>query len=117
MAYCTYTELTSLTGATLLQATLEAIIAQADREIDAKLAEQGLTGTAGNAQLKAASLELSIAGLITRYAMDGTRDIDAENTEDSVTAHRARAQEILDAYIWAALSGDYDTMVVRVDGL
>ena len=72
MAYCAYTDVQSLTGSALSQAILEAIIDQADRTIDAKLRIAGITG-ANPADLKAASLEYSIAGLLTRYRMDGTK--------------------------------------------
>ena len=72
MAYCTYTEIQALTGSTLTSTDLEAIIAEADREIDAILAFHSLSGGTDGG-IKSASIKLSLCGVITRGRMDGTR--------------------------------------------
>lgn len=71
MAFCEYTDIQNLTGTTLSQSIIEAIIAQSDREITGILAKVGLSGSA-TGLVKSASIELSIAGIITRHRMDGT---------------------------------------------
>lgn len=65
MAYCTNAELSGVTDTTLSTATLDAIIAQADRRIKARIQNGGLTPPASDDMLKAASLDLSQAGMIT----------------------------------------------------
>jgi len=106
MAYSTHTELAALTGSALAQAVLEAIIAQSDREIDAKLRRAGITG-ADSADLKAVSLEYSIAGLLTRYRMDGTKPASlnigafamSDNIDAAIDEHRKNGDAILEGII------------------
>lgn len=69
MAYSTHAELTALTGTSLLAASQDAIIAQADREINAKLYAAGLTPPSSDDILKAASLNLAHVGVITQNRM------------------------------------------------
>lgn len=71
MAYCTNAELTALTGTELSTTIQDAIIAEADRQIDARLALYGVSGS-GNV-CKSASLQLSTAGVLRRHQMDGTQ--------------------------------------------
>jgi len=71
MAYCVYTELANLTGSSLAEAVLTQIITFADYEIDAVLRAAGIS-SANSLDLKAASLNLSIAGVISRQMNDGT---------------------------------------------
>ncbi len=71
MAYCTNAELTNLTGTELSTTIQDAIIAEADRQIDARLALYGVSGS-GNV-CKSASLQLSMAGVLRRHQMDGTQ--------------------------------------------
>lgn len=73
MPYCIYPELVNLTGSELTVNELDEIIVQADSEIDACLYEAGLTPPGSDSILKAASLKLSIAGVVTRHRMDGTQ--------------------------------------------
>jgi len=70
MAYCTNTELTAITGTTLSTTIQDAIIAQSDRDIKARIKAADLTPPATDDSLKAASLNLSIAGLITFNRMN-----------------------------------------------
>jgi hypothetical protein len=106
MAYCTYTELTQLTGSALSQSVLEAIIAQADREIDGILVKENLSGSA-TGLIKAASLELSIAGVITRHRMDGTMPSSitlggltmADNLDAQISQHRSNGLMYVQNYI------------------
>lgn len=106
MAYSTATELKALTGATLADADLEAIIDQADRTIDAKLRIAGITG-ANPADLKAASLEYSIAGLLTRYRLDGTKPASlsvgglsmSDNIDSAIDEHLKKGDAILNGIV------------------
>lgn len=65
MAYCTNAELSDITETTLSTTTLNAIIAQADRRIKARIHKGGVLPPASDEMLKAASLDLSQAGIIT----------------------------------------------------
>lgn len=65
MAYCTNAELSGITDTTLSTTILDAIIAQADRRIKTRIQKGGLTPPASDDALKAASLDLSQAGIIT----------------------------------------------------
>lgn len=107
MAYCTNAELTLLTGTTLSTDIQDAIIAQADREIDAKLYAARLTPPASNDLLKFASLDLSKVGIITHDRMTGTQttsvrvgDITIQDELDkAIAALRERAWAGVDSYI------------------
>ncbi|HOO04737.1 MAG TPA: hypothetical protein PLJ11_08460 [Methanomassiliicoccales archaeon] len=92
MAYSTTTELKNLTGTVLTDQILSDIIAQADRTIDAKLRKAGIT-SANSDDLKMVSLEYAIAGLFTRYRLDGTKpsslslgDLSMSDTIDAAIA-------------------------------
>lgn len=106
MAYSLYTELANLTGSSLAQAVLEAIIAQSDRAIDAKLRIAGISGGNTN-DLKAASLEYSIAGVLTRYRLDGTKPASlsmgglsmSDNIDAAIDEHIRKGDEIVDGII------------------
>lgn len=106
MSYCLYTELANLTGSSLAQAVLEAIIAQSDREIDAKLRRAGITG-ANTDDLKAVSLEYSIAGVFTRYRLDGTKPASlsmgglsmSDNIDSAIAEHRSTGDMLLEGII------------------
>ena len=107
MAYCTNAELTALTGTSLSTDIQGAIIAQADREINARLALAGLSASASDDTLKAASLNLSIAGVMTRLRADGSKpsslkvgDISmGDNIDAAITELKTRADESITAYI------------------
>ena len=58
MAYCTHTELTLLSGTSLSTAIQDAIIAQSDREIKARIQKAGLTPPASDDYLKTAAMKL-----------------------------------------------------------
>lgn len=96
MTYCTVDEVKNLTGTDLSDAIVESVIEQSDREIDAILRANGISG--GNANdLKAASTKLSIAGVMTRHRMDGTQpsslSIGDISTSDDINAAIAELKE------------------------
>lgn len=105
MAYCTYTEIQNLTGSVLSQTILEAIIAEADREIDGRLALFNLTGSGG--LIKSASIHLSIAGLFTRYRLDGTKPGSlnigglsmSDNIDQAIEYHTKRGNDLISQFI------------------
>jgi hypothetical protein len=124
MAYCTYTELAQLTGTALSQSILEAIIAQSDREIDGILAKNNLSGSA-TGLIKAASLEFSIAGVITRHRMDGTMPSSitlggltmSDNLDAQISQHRSNGQMYVQSFIDDTTSGNsIDRWVVITNG-
>lgn len=106
MAYCAYTDIQNTTGTTLSQTIIEAVIAQADREIDGLLSKAGLSG-GGTGLIKAASIEFSIAGIITRHRMDGTMPSSitlgglsmSDNLDALISLHRANGMRFVQDYI------------------
>ena len=112
MAYCTNADLTLLTGTTLATATQDAIIAQSDRDIKARIEAASLTPPATDDDLKAASLNLSTAGLITYNRMNTeltrrtqTKSVKfgdvtiADDPDEAIKALTDRAWASVDAYI------------------
>lgn len=107
MAYCTNYELTLLSGTTLSITIQDAIIAQADREIDTLIGAAGLSPPASDDTLKAASLNLSKAGIITHNLMTQTQtksvkvgDITIQDDPDKlIEALTAKAMASVSAYI------------------
>lgn len=105
MGYSTYTELAALTGSELSQSILTAIIAQSDREIDTILANYDLSGSGDT--IKSASLELSIAGVLTRQRMDGTQPDSISvgqltmglNTHQAIQQHRKQGLDLVQKFI------------------
>lgn len=101
--YCTYTELTYLTGSTLSQTIQEAIINQAEREVDTYLGPFGLSGSTS---VKDATLHLSIAGLFTRYRLDGQKPgsltlgdyTSTDNIDAAIATHRNEGYRLLNLY-------------------
>lgn len=107
--YCTTAELAALTGSTLDATTVLApIIEQAEREIDTRLAKFSLSGSSASG-IKAACLKLSIAGLLTRYRLDGTQPASikmgdytsSDNIDQAIAKLTADAWELVDDYIQA----------------
>ena len=107
MPYCIYPELVNLTGSELTVNELNEIIVQADSEIDGLLYAAGLTPPGSDSILKAASLKLSIAGVVTRHRMDGTQPSSlsigglslSDNLDGAITELRNGAKSLIDAYI------------------
>ncbi len=114
MSLCTTDELIALTGTTYPTATLTAIIAQADRTVKSWLSFAGLSLPDSDDDLKTASLNLSICGLLTRMRLDGTKpsqirigDLSiSEYTEDAITALTDNARNFAHAYILSHGSDD-----------
>lgn len=107
MAYCTNADLTLLTGTTLSTTVQDAIILQADNEINGLIYAAGLTPPGADNTLKAASLKLSSAGVMTRARMDGSRPstltvgeyTSSDNIDQSITELRTAALVLVDSYI------------------
>lgn len=114
MSYATRTELAALTGTSLDDAILSEILDQADREVNARLALAGISAPASDDTLKAASLNLSIAGVLTRTGLDGSHpsgitigDISVSDNPDTAKVDlRTKANELIDSYI--KTHGTYD---------
>ncbi len=88
MSYCTTTDLVNLTGSTRTTIQLQAIIDQADREINTLLKARGQTGMACE-DLKMISLNLSKAGLLDMGLQDGTFQSSSGDFSSSVDVTRA----------------------------
>lgn len=124
MAYCEYTDIQYMTGTTLSQTIIEAIIAQSDREIDGILSKVDLSGSA-TGLIKAASIELSIAGIITRHRMDGTMPSSiaiggltmSDNLDASINYHRELGLKYVQDFIdVSTTSSAADNWVYIVNG-
>jgi len=124
MAYCEYTDITNLTGTTLSQSIIEAVIAQADREIDGILAPHGLSGSS-TGLIKSASIELSIAGIYTRQRMDGkapnSLTLDgglsiSTNVDAAIEHHRSVGLKYIQDYISYVKRNNEDTWIVVTNG-
>lgn len=125
MAYTTNAKLTLLTGTALSTTIQDAILAQADREIDAKLYEAGLTPPGSDATLEAASLDLGIAGVFTRHRMDGTQPdslrvgevSSSDDIDAAITELKDRAMRLVDAYIAKAQAATrLSSRIYKVNG-
>ena len=98
MAYCTYTSVQYATGSVLSQTILEEIIAQADKEINAKLIAAGLTPPTTDTILSAASLRLSSLGVMLRQKMVG-QSVDAYSLDRTIDQLHDDAMEMVKQYI------------------
>jgi hypothetical protein len=122
VTYCTTGELKNLTGSTLTDAILTAIIEQGDREIDAYLAPYGVGADAS--ACKSASLELAKAGLIDYSVQHGDRadmltagnTTETLNVDQMIRRYRAAAFDLLDRYVSAASASISKYHVVKVVG-
>jgi len=105
--YCSGDELTNLTGTSLSTTIKNAIIDQADREIKARLTLADISAPASDDTLKAASLNLSKAGIITYDRISGAKtssikvgDISMSDDLDVViTELTDKAWQSVDSYI------------------
>ncbi len=108
MNYATRTQLQNLTGTSLDDGILSEIIDQADREIKSRLNLAEISSPSSDDVLTAASLNLSIAGILTRMRIDGSKpgrnlkigDISASDDVDAaITEYTKRAWAAVDSYI------------------
>jgi len=113
MSYCSTADLIALTDTTLDTTTLQAVIDDSDREINAYLKARGVTGGSCD-ETKTASLKLANAGLILR------NPIGAEGvaTPMAVNILRKSAFEILDNYLStkSSLNTPRRSYVLKVNG-
>jgi len=125
MSYCTTAELVNLTGSGLSSTILQAIIDDADREINSYLLPHGLSGSS-NDSVKTASLKLSRAGLMQYHRLSGIQpksvsigDTTSQDDPDvAIKALRAEAFDLLNQWVSTQLSVSttYTSRVRRVRG-
>lgn len=105
MAYTTYADVLAATGTALPQATVETLIAMADREIDAYLKLYNATGSGTDPAVMSASLNLSICNVLTRYRMDGTKEVqtleftDKTPVDTAIDSYKKSAYQALKNYV------------------
>jgi hypothetical protein len=107
-SYCTYVEVLAMSGTAYPQATVEAIILLADKELNAKLASKGYSSDYTNAGLQEAGLNLTLVRLFTRMRMDGTKPDSlsfgrsgltmSDSIDKAIEGHQSKADELLMAY-------------------
>lgn len=123
MSYCTYADIVAHTGTELQQAVVEALIADADRRINARLRAGGIVPMSTADELTAASIALTTAAVITRQRIDGSSPSSVSvggasmsDNKDALVAQLTReAEELLTSYI-SGLRGDMiDPDPTRVD--
>lgn len=114
-AYCTITEFVNLTGSDEDDDTLREIIGQATNEMNLRLEMDGVVvSQATDAGLRAICLKKSIAGLLTRYRLDGTRSgsanvdgiVTGDNIGQAIQQYTDEAEQMLKAYIKSHLPSD-----------
>lgn len=113
-AYCTYADIVAHTGTELPQATVEALIVDADRRINARLRANGIAPLGTADELVSASIALTKAGLITRLRIDGTgpssQSVGGASTNDNkdniVAQLKQEAELSVSAYIAGIKGGD-----------
>lgn len=88
MTYCTTADLVNLTGSTRTTTQLQAIIDEADREVNAYLKARGVSGSTCD-ELKSVSLKLSKAGLLEFGLQNGDFEADSGDFTSSVDVTRA----------------------------
>lgn len=106
MAYCSTDDLKYLTGRTDLDTStvLSAIIASADRQVDAYLTRAGATGASGG-ECQEASIAFSKALILERglqageYQSSNPEFTSSVNVTQAATALRNAAYALLDSYI------------------
>ena len=105
MAYSTYADVLAATGTALPQATVETLIAMADREIDAYLKLYNATGSGTDPAVMSASLNQSICNVLTRYRMDGTKEVqtleftDKTPVDAAIDSYKKSAYQALKNYV------------------
>lgn len=105
-SYCTYAEVLAMTGTAYPQATIEAIIVLADKELNARLSALGHAAAYTDVGLQEAGLNLSLARLLTRMRMDGTKPdmltmgglTMKDGIDAAIAGHRAAADVLIAAY-------------------
>lgn len=105
-SYCTYAEVLAMTGTAYPQVTVESIIVLADKELNARLAALGHTAAYTDVGLQEAGLNLTLARLLTRMRMDGTKPdmltmgglTMKDGVDAAIAGHRAAADVLIAAY-------------------
>jgi serine/threonine protein kinase HipA of HipAB toxin-antitoxin module len=122
-SYCTYAEVLAMTGTAYPQATVEAMIVLADKEMNAMLAAKGIAAAYTDTGLQEAGLNLTMARVLTRMRIDGTKPdmltVGGLTMKDSVdaaiTGHRTVAAQLVQAYIDAHTSSGGSSGYERAD--
>ncbi len=105
-SYCTYAEVLAMTGTTYPQATVEAMIVLADKELNAMLAVKGFAAAYTDTGLQEAGLNLALSRLLTRMRMDGTKPSSlsvggltmSDNIDKAIEGHQLKAESLISAY-------------------
>lgn len=113
MSYCTYADIVAHTGTELAQSIVEALIADADRRINARLRAGGITPIGTDERLVSASISFTSAAIVTRGRLDGTAPssqsvggASVSDNKDSLAAQlKAEGEQAVSDYI-AAVRGD-----------
>lgn len=118
MSYCTYADIVARSGTELAQSIVEALIADADRNIRARLKQHGIAAPAEADELTTASIALTMSRLVTRLRMDGTRPSSvtiggisqSDSNDNIVQQHEREADSAIAAFIAGARGdgGDLD---------
>jgi hypothetical protein len=125
MTYCTNAKLTQMTGTALSTTIQDALILEADYEINGWLYQAGLTPPASDTTLEVASLKLSTTLVMTRHRMDGTQPGSlsvgefsmSDNIDAAIASLRDSARQLVDSYIAKVKTASYrSTRVYKVNG-
>lgn len=123
-SYCTYAEVVALSGTVYPQATVEALIVFADRDLNAMLKANGYAAAYTDDDLKEAGLNLAMARLLTRMRMDGTKPNSltlpgglsmSDSIDKAIEGHRQVAIEKVQNYADSHLSSGGTSGYERAD--
>jgi len=107
MSYCTTAQLVSLSGSAYDNSTLQAFIDSADRQINARLLVDHVSGSGDG--ITEASIALSKSILLTRMRLDGTKPASlnmggvsaSDNIDEAIKNLEARAWTLVEQFIGA----------------
>ena len=112
-AYCTYAEVLAMSGTVYPQATVEALIVFADRDLNARLKAKGHAADYADDDLKEAGLNLAMVRLATRMRMDNTKPNSlslpggltmSDSVDKMIEGYQAKAAEKVQNYVEAHTS-------------
>lgn len=113
-----------MTGTAYPQATVEAIIVLADKELNAMLAAKGFAAAYADIGLQEAGLNLALARLLTRMRMDGTKPTSlslpngltmSDSVDKAIEGHQRKAESLVYAYADARRSSGGISGTERAD--
>ena len=122
--YCSIEDVQNMTDTELSRVNLGIIVEDATKRVMSKLLLYGISGGSGD-QISAATLNLALVGVLTRYRIDGTKPasvtVDGKSSSDNVDQNiatlEARADQLIQDYVkyLSRTNPQYSRRVVKVN--